>query len=107
MAWLTPAELRNQWSQAPANDAVAQKLLDAGKKHVLALGPELADETDPPSEYTLAQGMVARKIWEQQRVNVASDDELGTEAFTYRLGSSLRYAILDLLRPPRPPIGIG
>lgn len=107
MAWLTPGELRNQWSNAPKNDAVAQQLLDAGRAHVLSLGPEIADEEQPPSSYKLAQGMVARKIWEQQRVNVASDDEIGTEAFTFRLGSSLRYAILDLLRPPKPPIGVG
>lgn len=108
-AWLTAATLREQWAQAPANDATATRLLNAAKEHVLSLGPVLPAEQadDPPDSYVLAQGMVARKIWEQQRANVGTDDELGGEAFAYRLGSSLRYAILDLLRPPRPPIGIG
>lgn len=105
--WLTPAALRAQWAAAPRNDTVAAQLLTAAKDHVLALAPALADAAPIPDSYVLAQGMVARKIWEQQRVNVGSDDELGMETFSYRLGSSLRYAILDLLRPPKPPIGIG
>lgn len=116
--WLTPATLRGQWAQAPANDVTAARLLAAGKEHVLSLAPELTGgswangyyEIDPdnvPDSYVLAQGMVARKIWEQQRANVGNPDELGTEPLTYQLGSSLRYAILDLVRPPRPPIGVG
>lgn len=105
--WLTPGTLRGQWAQAPANDATCTRLLAAAKTHVLSLGPKLTDNTTPPDAYVLAQGMIARKIWEAQRVNIGTDDELGGEAFAYRLGNSLRYTVLDLLRPPRPPIGIG
>lgn len=106
--WLTPAALRQQWANAPSNDAVAVRLLAAAKEQVLSLGPALGDEETPPDTYVLAQGMVARRIWEQQRVNVGStDDEIGTEILAYRASSSLRYAVLDLLRPPKPPIGVG
>lgn len=108
MAWLTPAQLRAQWANAPKNDEVAQRLLDTAKTYVLSLGPALADANAPTAAYETAQAMAARKLWEQQRVNVGSeDDAIGLEGMAYRAGSALRYAILDVLRPPRPPIGIG
>lgn len=108
MPWLTPSQLRAQWAQAPANDAVAQGLLDTAKTYVLSLAPALTEPAAPPAAYLVAQGMAARKLWEQQRITIGNgDDEIGLEGMAYRTGSALRYAILDVLRPPKPPIGVG
>ncbi len=108
MPWLTPAQLRAQWANAPQSDAVAQRLLDTAKDYVLSLAPKLAADATVPASYETAQAMAARKLWEQQRVNIGSqDDEIGLEGMAYRAGSALRYAILDVIRPPRPPIGVG
>lgn len=95
--WHTTESARDEWVDAPLDDAQLTELLEVAKDAVLAYAPTLTDpETDIPVRYRVGQLMQARNVWNSGHATPSGDFDTGTFGLTtYPLDWSVR----QVLRP--------
>ncbi len=102
--WLTVDEARDDWREAPYDDAYLQRLLNVAAQQVVAWGPKrirLAIESTGcvPEHYLQAQLMQTRDLWNAQKTdpNGAQGAEPGF-AFT---PFPMDWTVKAVIRPPQ------
>lgn len=103
--WYTVDTARNDWQDAPDDDARLWTLLDLARQQVLAFAPTLADDVPIPTNYRAGQLQQARNTWNAGRVNPSSGD-LGDGTFTLTV-HPLDWHVEQILRPKKgvPRVG--
>jgi hypothetical protein len=96
--WLTLAEIRQEWRDAPSLDVVLWRLLEVARVQVLAYTPEPVPVLPTPN-LIAAQREQARDVWNQTKTDPASigigDDVLAIRPFP------MSPWIKDMIRPKR------
>ena len=98
--WHTLDTARDQWVDAPYQDAILANLLEIAKEACLAFAPFTVSETilEAPARYRVAQLMQARNIWNASKVSPSGDLGDGTYVITPK---PLDWMIKQVLRPKR------
>lgn len=97
-AWVTPAEVRAEWADAPLDDERLQQLIDAAHAKVAAYAPALPDGAPVPANYKEAELL---EVIERGRARDREGDVLGYgDGFAIRV-KPLSAEVKALLRPRR------
>lgn len=108
-AWHTIATARAEWDDAPTDDAILSRLLEASKEAVLSYAPPTDTPEDVPGRYVIAQLRHARNVYRSEysdRDGLAGLD--GPESFALPARfRDLDASIRELIRPRRAlgPVG--
>lgn len=110
--WLTMAEIRQLWADAPADDFQLELLLESARitciEHSLMADPETGalrhwQADDPvPADYLTAQRLQCVAIWRTTQTSV-SEDTIGFDQTAVRVWP-MSNDIRALLRRPRRPV---
>ena len=102
--WQSLGSARQQWADAPFDDALLYELLDIAGGQVVAFAPALALDARIPTDYKRAQLMQSRNLWNATKDN--GNQEMGADGFTIPI-KPLDWHIRQLLRPKRgiPVVG--
>lgn len=93
--WHTIDSLRNQWRDAPIDDAELFVLMQAAKDQCEAFAPVLTGSV--PLRFRQAQAMQARSLW---NAGHTSQDQFGAEGMTVTV-FPMDWQVKALLRPTR------
>lgn len=101
-SWHDIESARNQWVDAPLDDAALVQLLEVAKGQVIAYAPALpepgeGDDPAIPEHYRVGQLMQARNIWNAQKVDAASGG-MGEGEYVVR-PHPLDWMVKQVLRP--------
>ncbi|MFT4232281.1 MAG: hypothetical protein QM606_05835 [Leucobacter sp.] len=81
--WVSLDAAREEWKDAPASDPALWSILESAKLSCLRHGPRLSDPTQPPANFTQAQLMQARSIWNAHQAGPG--DTIGPDGFVVRV----------------------
>lgn len=96
--WHTLETAREQWTDAPYQDAILADLLEISYEQCLAYAPAPESNLPLPVHYRVAQLMQARNIWNASKVSPSGDLGDGTYVISPK---PLDWMIKQLLRPKR------
>lgn len=96
--WLTLDRARLDWADAPQDDVLLYRILEAAKAQCVAYAPVLAVGALLPLRYVQAQAMQARALY--QSIIANQNDTVGVDGFAVRV-FPLDFTIRALLRPKR------
>jgi hypothetical protein len=108
--WHTTTSARDEWIDAPLDDAQLTDLLEVAKQAVLAYAPALPEdsyeivdgmvvavgEDTVPVNYRAAQLMQARNVWNSSKASPTGDFDGGSYSLTT---FPLDWQVKQLLRP--------
>lgn len=98
MTWATLDDVRKDWADAPLDDELLQRKLDAAHEQLLAYAPTLADGAPVPQRYVEAEVLQVRALWQAQE---RDGDVIGYgDGFAVRV-RPLNQDVKSLLRPRR------
>ncbi len=104
-AWLTPAEARDRWLDAPSDEAQLAELLEVAEVACVAYPPK-SDDPEHPGWAALRRAQLthARNMWNAGIV--APSGEFGEDTFSIS-AHPLDWHVKQLLRPARavPVVG--
>jgi len=103
VVWSTVEAWRLEYKDAPTNNVVAQRVLDAAQEVCESYAPSLADGATPPARYVEALHLQARETWQAHRRDNA--DTIGADGYVIRV-RPLGGVVKQLLRPPRVLPGV-
>lgn len=98
-AWASEEEARQQWADAPSDDALLNELLDGAQEVCEAYAPALAVGAEVPARYTRAVILQAQESW---RAGQRDGDVLGFDGEYVVRVRPLSSSVKSLLRPRRP-----
>jgi len=104
--WVTPAAWRDEWKDAPSDDARARRVLRAAQDQCEAFARPLAAGTAVPAAFELAVLYQARDLAQAPGRDVSSDTMVGAEGYAIRV-RPLSAVVKALLRPKRAHGGVG
>lgn len=81
--WHTLDSAREEWRDAPDNDAKLYDLLETAREQCARFAPALAEDTPVPSRYRVAQLMQARNVWNASKTDPGSGG-IGVDGFVIR-----------------------
>lgn len=99
--WCDRDQARALWADAPTDDDLLDLILESAQESCESYAPALADLEPVPFRYTQAVAFQARDSWNGGQGAVTDVD--GLVIVPRRMSAQVR----ALLRPPRPPIGVG
>lgn len=101
--WHTLESARDQWRDAPDNDAILWTLLESARVQCVEFAPDLGARR-PPANYRQAELMQARAIWQSTQANAS--EQIGVDGYAVSV-YPLDHTIRLLLRPKRavPVVG--
>lgn len=99
MTWNTLPQVRAGWDDAPLDDDLLGRLLQAAHEQVEAYAPELPAGAQVPARYAEAEALQVRALWQahEREGDVIGFGESGYAVRVRPLGSEVR----GLLRPRR------
>lgn len=98
MAWSNLTEVREEWLDAPDDDDVLQRYLDAAHEACVAYAPALGEGDPVPEGYKMAEAQQARAIY--RSLTAGRSDDYGNDDIAVTV-FPLDWNIRQLLRPRR------
>lgn len=97
--WHSLNSTRQDWRDAPVNDAQLFTLLEVARVQCVAFAPTLPAEAAVPISYRQAQLMQARNLWNASKVD-AGNGSYGDDSFVIR-PFPMDWVVKGILRPNR------
>jgi len=72
--WHDAESIRDEWDDAPDNDARLESLLDVSKAKVIAYAPRLVEDATVPQTYREAQLRVVINLWNDEEADAIAVD---------------------------------